>query len=137
MFTSTVGRAVLALLLGLVAVVGVAYATTKYKAAPSEVVLLPRFCWAQYMEKVEGPQYEIPRSTCGVYTNHYCPALIELIRANKSFGNPGLRKQHLVVARRETLYTLNGIKSFPSCPIRGHVESTLREVETSLQSMER
>ena len=87
------------------------------------------------MEGVDGPPYEIPHSSCGVYVNHYCPALLEVIRANKSFDNLGARKQHLVVARRETLYTLNGIKGFPACPIRGHVESTLKQVETSLRNM--
>ena len=136
MFTKTLWQSVWALLLGFGAAVGIAHAT-KYKAPASEVVLLPRFCWAQYMEKVDGPKYEIPRSSCGVYMNHYCPALLEVIRANKSFGDPGVRKQHLIVARKETIYTLNGMKDFPSCPIRGHAETTLREVETSLKSMQR
>lgn len=129
-------RSVLPLLIGLVAVIGLAHAT-KYKAPASEVAQLPRFCWAQYMANVEGPQYEIPRKTCGVFTNHYCPALLEVIRANKSFGNLGVRKQHLMVARKETLYTLFHMKEFPSCPIRSHAESTLRAVETSLKRLER
>jgi hypothetical protein len=136
MLTSTANRTALALLFSLVAAAGMAQAT-KYKAPASEVVQLPKFCWAQYMVGVEGPQYEIPRSSCGVYMNHYCPALLEVIRANKSFDNLGARRQHLLVARRETIYTLNGMKEFPACPIRTHAETTLRQVETSLRNMAR
>lgn len=129
-------KSILPLLLCLVAVIGVAHAAKK-KAPPLEVAQLPRFCWAQYMPNVSGPPYEIPRKTCGVFMNHYCPALIEVIRANESFDNLGARKQHLTVARRETLYTLNGMKGFPNCPIRSHAESTLRQVEESLRSLDR
>ncbi len=111
-----------------------AVAQAKYKAAANEVVLLPRFCFAQYLDGAKGPEYEIPVSSCGVYMNHYCPALLEVIRANRSFGKPGLRKHHLTVARKETLYTLRGMKDFPACPIREHAESTLRQVEGSLKA---
>ena len=125
---------VAALLLGFVAF-ALAYATTKYKAAPSEVALLPKFCWAQYMENVEGPEYGIPIKTCGYAMNHYCIGLVELIRANRSFANPGIRKQHLMRAREDTLYTLRGMKDYPACPIRAHAESTLRQVETGLRNL--
>jgi hypothetical protein len=123
------------MLFSLVAIVGIAHAA-KYTAPAVEVAQLPKFCWAQYRD-VQGPEYEIPRSSCGVYMNHYCPALLEVIRANKSFNKPGVRKQHLTVARRETLYTLNGMKDFPACPIRAHAESTLKQVETSLRNLGR
>lgn len=127
-------RGVLVVALTLVSGLGVAHAA-KYKASATEVAQLPRFCWAQYMDNVKGPGYEIPVKSCGYITNHYCPALVELIRANKSFADRGVRKQHLMVVRKETLYTLNGIKDFPACPIRAHVESTLKQVDTSLRDL--
>jgi hypothetical protein len=130
--SSTVMRFVVALSIsGIAAIVEVAIAA-KYTAPASEVAMLPQFCWAQYMDNVSGPQYTI--HDCGVFTNHYCPALLELQRANKAFGTKkrGERVQHLQVAKKETLYTLNGIKDYPNCHIRQHVENTLKEVNTLL-----
>ena len=105
---------------------------TKYKAPASEVALLPRFCWGQYMENVDGPEYEI--RDCGVYTNHYCDGLLELARAQKTFGNRNARIQHLQRAKQNTLYTLNGISAYPSCAIRSHVETTLIQVNEQLRA---
>ena len=103
----------------------------KYKAPASEVVLLPKFCWSQYMSNVKGPQYEIPKRSCGVGMNHYCPALIELNRGMKSTGSK--RRQHLVVAKRGIQYTLRWMKPYPSCPIRAQVEASSREVDSMLR----
>ena len=47
---------------------------TKYKAPTNEVMLLPRFCWGQYLPGVDGPPYTI--EGCGVWMNHYCPGLL-------------------------------------------------------------
>ena len=103
----------------------------EHKASASEVLQLPKFCWAQYMNNVKGPQYSIPRSLCGVGTNHYCPALIELNRGMKSMG--GKRRQHLVVAKRGIQYTLRWMKPYPNCPIRAQVEASSRLVDTMLR----
>ena len=101
------------------------------KAPVSEVLVLPKFCWSQYMHNVKGPQYSIPRELCGVGMNHYCPALIELNRAMKSTGSK--RRQHLVVAKRGIQYTLRWMKPYPSCPIRAQVEASSREVDSMLR----
>jgi hypothetical protein len=109
---------------------------TKYKAPASEVVLLPQFCWAQYMENVEGPDYSISSTLCGVGMNHYCPALIELIEAKRSIGSKARdRPGHLNVARKEVLYTLNAMREYPSCPIRSHAESSLKEIEVMQKAL--
>jgi len=108
---------------------------TKYKAPANEVALLPQFCWAQYMDNVEGPEYSIPSAECGVAMNHYCPALLELIEAKRSVGTKAReRAGHLNVAHKEVMYTLNSMTNYPNCPIRSHAESTLKEVE-ALQKM--
>ena len=74
---------------------------TKYKAPASEVALLPRFCWGQYMENVDGPEFEI--RGCGVYMNHYCDGLLELGRAHKVTTKRGERMQLLTRAKAEYL----------------------------------
>lgn len=127
------GRALSKCVFAIVSLISVLLAcsasATKYKAPAVEVVLLPQFCWAQYMENVEGPEYSI--SGCGVGMNHYCPALIELIEAKRSVGAKAKeRAGHLAVAHDGVLYTLKAMKDYPDCPIRSHVESTLREVES-------
>lgn len=101
------------------------------KVPVSEVLLLPKFCWSQYMSNVKGPQYSISKSRCGVGMNHYCPALIQLNRAMKSTGSK--RRQHLVVAKRGIQYTLEWMKPYPSCPIRAQVEASSREVDSMLR----
>lgn len=104
---------------------------TKYKAPANEVLLLPRFCWGQYLEGVDGPEYEI--RDCGVYMNHYCDGLLELNRARKPSTKSGERLQHLKHAGENTLYTLNGMKDYPACMIRQHAETTLQEVNTMMK----
>jgi len=117
--------------IGLAVMAGFSIAA-KYSAPASEIAMLPHFCYAQYVDNVSGPEYTI--HDCGPIVNHYCPALLELQRAQKAIGvkKKGERLQHLQVAKRDTLYTLNGIKGFPNCPIRQHVESTLMQVNTLL-----
>jgi hypothetical protein len=122
-------RVAVATALGLLFLSGESSAT-KYKAPATEVALLPRFCWGQYLERVDGPGYEI--QGCGPLTNHYCDGLLELARANKTFGNKSARIQHLKRAKENTLYTLNGIAQFPSCAIRNHVETTLQRLNVEL-----
>ena len=105
-----------------------------YKPDPSEAVQTPEFCWGQFLGK-KGPQYEISKPLCGALMNHYCPGLIALQRANRNFGNKGQRIQYLQRARADAQYTLDGMKTFPNCPIRSHVETTLRIVEPQLRAL--
>ena len=45
-----------------------------------EIAQLPPFCWMQFeVPNVKGEEFRI--RDCGVAANHYCPALIFLIRA--------------------------------------------------------
>ena len=99
-----------------------------FRPTPPEVVQLPKFCWGKWTN-YKGPEYEISRKLCGVGTNHYCPALVELLRANRSFGNTKARRGYLGAARQGTLYTLKAIEGYPNCPIRGHAEGTLHLVD--------
>lgn len=102
----------------------------------SEAAVLPRFCWKQFFgKKFSGPQFEIPRATCGVGTNHYCPALVVLNRANGTFGNPVLRRKYLLAARKKVQYTLRWTERFPACPIRGRAERMDQLIERELREI--
>jgi len=107
-----------------------------HETSISEAALLPRFCWKQYMgPKFSGPGYYIPVDTCGRITNHYCPGLVYLNRAMRTIGNEGQRRADLLVAKDATLYTLRGIKGYPNCQIRAHVETTLRIIDNELKAL--
>lgn len=109
--------------------------TPDYRPGRSEALLTPQFCWKQFMGKeFSAPRYEIPHRTCGAFVNHYCYALIDLNRANRTIGNEAKKRGYLLKARKDTLYTLNGIKGFPNCPIRTHAETTLRVIEIQLKA---
>ena len=98
----------------------------------TEATLLPKFCWGQYLGgKFKGPEFEIPRDTCGVGTNHYCPALVALGRAHRSLSD-NYKLGNLETAKRGVLYTLRGMEKYPRCPIRGHVTSTYQVIEREL-----
>jgi hypothetical protein len=93
-----------------------------------EIMQLPEFCWGQFAQ-VKGPEYEIPKKLCGSAMNHYCPGLVEHLRAKRSHGDPGARLGHLERAKKRTLTTLRGMEKYPNCPIRSHAENTLKIVE--------
>lgn len=103
-----------------------------HRANPSEIPLLPKFCWSQYMD-VKGPEYEI--RGCGPYMNHYCWGLTELLRARKVFGNPQDKIGYLIRAKGSTESTLRDMKDYPACPIREHAETTLRTVNLQLRAL--
>lgn len=105
------------------------------KAEAAIVAQLPKFCWQQYMDGVSGPGYFIDPKDCGWGMNHYCQGLVEFLRAKRTFGNQNLRLHHLQVAKQDTVYTINAMKNYPSCSIRGHVESTLAQINGYLKGM--
>ena len=107
----------------------------KRKADAVIVAQLPRFCWAQYMEGVSGLEYDIDPKSCGYGMNHYCPGVVALISAKRSFGDRNKRLSLLREAQTDTLYTLQAMKPYPGCFIRGHVEKTLNEVNGYLKGM--
>lgn len=104
---------------------------TDRHAPITEVMLLPRFCWGQYLGYRQ-PQYNIPRRSCGVFMNHYCPGLILLNMSERTFGNPGKKRSLLVRAKRNFEYTLRGMKKYPYCPLRGSAEASLRQADVGL-----
>ena len=109
--------------------------TPDYRPGASEAALLPKFCWKQFMGiRFSAPEFDIPRDKCGVGVNHYCIGLIDLNRANRTIGEERKKRVLLKAARDNTLYTLRAIRPFPRCPIRAHVDTTLRVVDDQLKA---
>lgn len=98
-----------------------------------EIAQLPTFCWTQMgVPNVSGPEFNFPRA-CGPGMNHYCPALVHLIRAKKTFKK-GDKARKLLDADIMVRYTENAIQKYPDCPVRQHVEATRAEIR-SLMTM--
>lgn len=105
----------------------------EYQANVTEWMILPKYCWKQFNEKYTEPQFTI--TNCGGGMNHYCGALLDLQRAKRMKTNYE-RKGHLVVARRETLYTLSAMKRdgvSETCPIAKDVQATLNAIELQMK----
>ena len=97
----------------------------------TEVMLLPKFCWGQFLGgKFKGPQYTLPRDTCQEW-NHYCPGLVALGRANRSFDNKK-KRAYLTGAQGQFRYTVGHLKKYPRCPIRGEAMRIYKLIEREL-----
>ena len=88
----------------------------KYKDSPLEIVKLPKFCWAQYVDGAYTgvPGFSLPE-VCGVYMNHFCPGLIHLSRASDISKPKAKRSESLRMATEDIQYTLQ--YTTPACPI--------------------
>jgi hypothetical protein len=97
----------------------------------AEIAQLPKYCYAQYVDtKLYGnPEYEIgaPGTNCGPGMNHFCPALMMLIRAqNPALARPK-RKEQLRGAKEQVNYTLQRMQ--PQCLYREDVYEAMRRIQ--------
>lgn len=110
---------------------GLASAQSSLHVTPSEVAQLPRFCWAQLeVPGVSGPEFHI--ANCGPGANHYCSALIYMLRA-RSRGTKNERLGLLGEADGDLRYTEQAIASYPNCSIKEHVAGTRHDLNTLLK----
>src|SRR5208283_107273 len=87
-----------------------------YHAPASEVMTLPRYCWAQYMLEIpDTPEFTISRDLCGVGTNHMCDGFLQVRRAKKQWSDAAERNGLLYGAKGSFEYTLTAIRDFPNC----------------------
>jgi hypothetical protein len=99
-----------------------AQAQSSMHETPVEIALLPQFCWAQLnVPNATGDDFRI--RDCGPAANHYCPALISIVRA-KHTSNKQSRLGLLGRADVDVRYTERAIADYPNCSIREHVAST-------------
>lgn len=102
-----------------------------YRPSPSEIVVLPRFCWGEFPgSKFKGPEFKIPYEKCHGM-NHYCPGLVLLGRANRSFDDRK-RLGNLKRARNQVGYALRALKRVPQCPVREDIIRTYQLIEREL-----
>jgi hypothetical protein len=88
----------------------------KYKAPPEIIATLPKICWWRYMDNVPNtPEFNI--LDCGAYSNHYCPALVGMKKAETE-KNLGRRMDLLKQAKWDFEYTLKWTNDIPECSVR-------------------
>jgi len=102
--------------------------TASLNATAMEIAQLPRFCWAQFqVPNADGPEFRM--SDCGPAANHYCGALIQVIRA-KHTSNKSSRLDLLGHANADVSYTERGIQDYPRCSIRQDLAATKAEISS-------
>jgi hypothetical protein len=94
-----------------------------------EIAQLPRFCWAQYVPDAKGAEFSI--RDCGPAANHFCPALIYMIRARGNVKKQA-RLDLLGHADVDVRYTEKAIADFPKCSIRDDVAGTRAQLNSLL-----
>jgi len=79
---------------------------------PQFLARLPRYCYAQYFDTKQwnNPQYSIV-AACGVGMNHFCPGLLNIMRAEyRVEPNRFNRRQELRGAKENVQYTIQRLK---------------------------
>lgn len=108
-----------------------ASAQSSLHVTPSEIAQLPRFCWVQLeVPGVSGPEFHI--ANCGPGANHYCSALIYMVRA-RTRGTKNERLGLLGEAEGDLRYTEQAIAAYPNCSIREHVAKTRNDLNSLLK----
>jgi hypothetical protein len=126
---STIIRLILAVA-ALIALVPVACGQMGLHPTSIEIAQLPRFCLSQVqVPDAKGAEFSIVG--CGPGANHYCSALLAMIRA-KGRVNKSTRSDLLGGADANVRYTEKAIADYPKCPIREHVVATRAELNSLL-----
>jgi hypothetical protein len=84
---------------------------------PIFLARLPQFCYAQYFDTKQGhnPQYSII-AACGVGMNHFCPGLLNIMRAEYSINTKKFnRKEEVRWAKENVDYTIARLQNPASC----------------------
>lgn len=102
-------------------------AEAKYagKTSALEIAMLPKYCYAQYVDDRLGgdPQYSI--HGCGQGMNHLCPGLVLLNRAQKVSRPKSERREDLRMAKENLSYTI--ARMTPECSLRSEVEAAMQK----------
>lgn len=110
-------------------------AAGKYAAGTSaiEIAQLPKYCYAQYVDEnlSNDPVYSI--QGCGYAMNHFCPALVSLMRARKYNIPKSERIGYANQVIYEVKYTLRDMT--PTCSIRSDVLSAGEQAQNVLRML--
>lgn len=103
----------------------------RYKAPMKYAVQLPKYCWGQFFGRTE-PQYNMPpQNICSPGMNHFCGALVDLMRARESMDKRQ-KAGYFRSAEKEILYTKRAMERYPQCPLRRDMERALAEAQAGL-----
>jgi hypothetical protein len=111
-----------------------AHAQKLYRKSPDYdlpllIAQLPKYCYAQYYDAKlsRDPRYSII-AACGVGSNHFCPGLMNLMRAEYTINPKKFDRRYEVRAAKENvIYTLVRISS--SCPYRQDILAAKNRAE--------
>lgn len=102
----------------------------KYRGNTSaaEIAKLPKYCYAQYLSEqlAKDPQHSI--QGCGAFMNHFCPGLVDMMRAQKPTSQRWERAERIESARKNFAYTLEHMP--PNCWLRADAEKAAQEANT-------
>lgn len=100
-------------------------AAQKYRGNTSaaEIAQLPKYCYSQYLsDKLsKDPNYSI--QGCGAFTNHFCPGLVDMMRAQKASLQRWERNERVESARKNFAYTLEHMP--PNCWLKPDAEKAM------------
>lgn len=120
------GGAILSILL-LFWPVGVSAQKYRGDTTPAEIANLPKYCYAQYVNEQysKDPLHSI--QGCGAYMNHYCPGLVDFMRAQSPALAKPQRVEKLKSAKKNFEYTLKYMPQ--NCWLRSDAQSSMRQAE--------
>lgn len=98
-----------------------------WKPNALEVAQLPTYCQGQFRpDLARQPGYSLPPG-CGVWINHFCPAIVALNRAGNVAAPMKDRAYSLRNARDHLSYTRKHLQ--PTCPLKGELSLLERRAE--------
>ena len=98
-----------------------------WKPNALEVAQLPTYCQGSFRPDLAGkPGYSLPQG-CGVWINHFCPAMVALNRAGNLTAPMKDRVYSLRSASDHLAYTRNHLQ--PTCPLTGELALLERRAE--------
>ena len=101
---------------------------------PRDLVMsLPKMCWSEYIESVaNNPDYMLQSPPCGVYTNHFCPGLLKIVKAER-LEDLNQKLVQLRMAKDDMNYTLHFTEAYPECTLRPLAQRNLIRIENEIE----
>jgi hypothetical protein len=94
---------------------------TGWKPNALEIAQLPQYCQGQFRSELRKfPGYTLPQG-CGVWINHFCPAIVALNRASQIGAPMKFRVYSLQAAGDHLRYTRGNLQ--PGCPLAKDLEA--------------
>lgn len=94
-----------------------------------QMLTMPKFCWWEFDARYAQTQQLI--RDCGVAMNHYCSGEVSFIKSRDVTKSQSERLVWLGRALADVEYTLQGMKNYPACSIRGPVTKRYNEIRAS------